>query len=143
MLEALIDEKISTQALINILNTLLLWVKHDKLINIVTEERLQKVMSYIHSSIHLNLSNIELAKIINVDARHFIRLFKKYYLQTPQEYISNYRLYQASKYLLQGLSATETAEKVGFKDVKAFYRYFKVNKGVTPSEFIKSYSLQP
>lgn len=69
--------------------------------------------------------------------RYFIRLFKKYYELTPQAYISLYRVHMASNYLSEGMKVSEVAKKVGFLDSKSFSRFFKNQKGISPSEFKK------
>ncbi len=110
---------------------------------VLDDIRLKGVIEYIHDKYNTNISNKELASIVNLDQRYFIRLFKKSYLQTPQSYILAYRIFKASNFLNGGFSVAQVSEKVGFSDSKAFSRAFKRMKGITPSEFKKSYFQQP
>ena len=50
------------------------------------DERLVKVLSYIHKHINRNLTITELAEQACLSKDHFIRLFKKLVGTTPQEY---------------------------------------------------------
>ena len=112
--------------------------------NIAKDKRLQKIIDYIHQNFKKkDLDNTELSKLENLDVRYFIRIFKRYMGQTPYAYLSNYRIFQAIQMLSDGSSVAETAENVGYADVKAFSRFFKLHYGVAPSKFNKGYFLQP
>jgi transcriptional regulator GlxA family with amidase domain len=104
---------------------------------------LKGVIEYIHYNYSNSISNKELASLVNLDQRYFIKLFKKGYSQTPQNYILAYRIFKASNLLNDGFSVAQVSEMVGFSDSKAFSRAFKRVKGISPSGYKKSYFGQP
>jgi AraC family transcriptional regulator, arabinose operon regulatory protein len=142
-LEALIADKADLSVIESALNTLLLFILHEEHLVFVSDQRMDKILQHIHDNYKSNPTNTDLANLLNLNSRYFIRLFKKNYGQSPQEYISFYKAFQASKLLLQGMQIKEVAKKIGYEDSKAFSRFFKTHKGISPSEYKNSYYLQP
>jgi AraC-like DNA-binding protein len=68
---------------------------------------------------------------------HLLRLFKKYYGQTPQQYLTGKRIDKAKTLLSTGMSVSQTCFEVGFKDPASFCTLFKQKTGLTPSAFQK------
>ncbi|WP_431160709.1 helix-turn-helix domain-containing protein [Flagellimonas beolgyonensis] len=68
---------------------------------------------------------------------HLLRLFKKYYGQTPKQYLNGKRIEHAKEFLRNGTSITETCFKVGFECPSSFTTFFKSRAGMTPTEFQK------
>ncbi|WP_461790265.1 helix-turn-helix domain-containing protein [Pedobacter sp.] len=68
---------------------------------------------------------------------HLLRLFKKYYGQTPKQYIISKRIELAKEFLKNGKSITETCFEVGFDSPSSFSTLFKCRVGLTPTEFQK------
>jgi AraC-like DNA-binding protein len=66
-----------------------------------------------------------------------LRLFKKYYGQTPKQYITDKRFEQAKALLKNGITITETCFEVGFESPSSFSTLFKARVGLTPTEFQK------
>lgn len=110
----------------------------------VIDKRLDVVINYIHCNYsEQTLNNTQLSKLINMDTRYFIRLFKNNLNQTPHAYISSYRAFKAVNLLLSGYNVCETSTMVGFCDTKAFSRFFKNHYNISPSKISKSYFWQP
>lgn len=107
------------------------------------ENRLQKVLDYIHGHGGEKLTNIQLANIAGFDRFYFARLFRKNFGVSPQEYINNYRFTKAASLLHKKISIKQVAELVGFQDEKAFSRAFKKARGCPPSRYLESHTLQP
>jgi signal transduction histidine kinase/ligand-binding sensor domain-containing protein/AraC-like DNA-binding protein len=62
---------------------------------------------------------------------------------TPNEFIINYRLKKAALILKNGkLKDADIYENLGFNDISYFRKCFKKQFGVTPSQFIRSESLE-
>jgi len=68
---------------------------------------------------------------------HLLRLFKRYYGQTPKQYLTIRRLEEAKKYLKTGMSVSEACYSVGFETPSSFSTLFKSKIGLSPSEFQK------
>lgn len=68
---------------------------------------------------------------------HLLRLFKKYYGQTPRQYLMDKRIEKAKESLIEGLSVTETCFAVGFESLGSFSSLFKTKTGKSPSVFQK------
>jgi AraC-like DNA-binding protein len=68
---------------------------------------------------------------------HLIRIFKRYYGQTPRQYLIDRRLEKSKELLITGQSITETCFDIGFESPSSFATLFKSKFGLTPSEFQK------
>ena len=82
--------------------------------------------------------NINLDKIANkalVSKFHFIRLFKKYYGRTPNQYLQEVRIGKAKKLLLKGNTIDEVCAAIGFMSKTSFISLFKKKTGITPFVF--------
>ena len=86
-----------------------------------------------HFSENINLDKI--ASKALVSKFHFIRLFKKYYGRTPNQYLQEVRIGQAKKLLLQGNTIDEVCAAIGFVSKTSFISLFKKKTGITPFFF--------
>jgi AraC-like DNA-binding protein len=66
---------------------------------------------------------------------HFIRVFKRYFGRTPNQYLQEVRIEMAKKILLKGKSIDEVCNAIGFKSKTSFISLFKKMTGVTPFAF--------
>ena len=69
---------------------------------------------------------------------HLQRLFKRYYGQTPRQYLMDKRIEKAKEYLTEGLTVTETCFAVGFESLGSFSKLFKTKTGKSPSVYKKA-----
>ncbi|MDG3087597.1 AraC family transcriptional regulator [Vibrio hannami] len=83
----------------------------------------------------------EIANITNLSENGFCRAFKKATGKTFLEYLSDKRVHEAARLLIESeRSVTQIAYEVGFSNISSFNRYFKKVKKVSPTEFRKDMS---
>lgn len=99
--------------------------------------------NYINNNYDTNLNLNLLSHIRFVSKFHLLRLFKKYYGQTPKQYLTDKRIEKSKHHLKTGMSITETCFAVGFEDLSSFSTLFKNKTGLTPTEFKENQTLKP
>ena len=86
--------------------------------------------NYINNNFNENL-NLELfSRIRFVSKYHLLRLFKRYYGQTPNQYLMDKRIEKAKEYIKNGLSVSESCYEVGFESLGSFSSLFKRKTGL-------------
>ena len=93
--------------------------------------------SFISSNFDQELNLDLLSRISYVSKFHLLRLYKKYYGQTPQQFLTDKRIEKSKEYLKKGKNITETCFAVGFESPSSFSTLFKNRTGLTPTEFQK------
>jgi AraC-like DNA-binding protein len=83
--------------------------------------------------LNLNL----LAHIRFTSKFHLVRLFRRYYGQTPRQYLIDKRIEKAKILLTSGATVAETCFDIGFESPCSFSTLFKSRVGLTPREFQK------
>ncbi len=86
-----------------------------------------------------NISLSDLSKKYFVNSSYLGQIFRKQYGQSFKDYLSNYRINEATKLLVRtDKKITQIAEEVGYKDSDYFIRKFIEIKGCTPSKYRKN-----
>jgi len=98
-------------------------------------EQVIRSKHFIDSHFSENISLDEIARDAALSKFHFIRLFKKYYGQTPYQYLTGLRIAKAKELLQTGLSVSETCYRLGFSSLSSFTGFFKKIIGLTPHGF--------
>jgi len=93
--------------------------------------------NYINNNYDSDLNLDLLSHIRFVSKYHLIRLFKKYYGQTPKQYLIDERIERSKEYLKTGMNITETCFAIGFESPCSFSTLFKSKTGITPTDFQK------
>src|SRR5688572_11441592 len=81
--------------------------------------------NYIDNNYDTDLNLDLLSHIRFVSKYHLLRLFTKYYGQTPKQYLTDKRIEKSKEYLKKGMSITETCFAIGFESPSSFSTLFK------------------
>jgi AraC-like DNA-binding protein len=87
---------------------------------------------YIDKHFYEDINLDKIAGKALVSKFHFIRIFKRYYGRTPNQYLQEVRIEMAKKILLKGKSIDEVCNAIGFKSKTSFISLFKKMAGLTP-----------
>lgn len=112
----------------------------DQNLSVLTDNRLEKVLSYItfHYTEPLSLSDI--ASIVSMNASAFSRYFKEKTGKSFIEYILELRIGYACKLLIgSSLDISQIYIECGFNSICHFNRMFKRKTGLTPSDYRKEF----
>jgi len=106
-----------------------------------SDEPIKKAQLYIENNYEQKLNIVEIAAMVNLNGRSFLRRFKKATFNTPLEYIQRVKIEAAKKKLE---STTETILQVmygiGYNDEKAFRTTFRKYSGLAPKEYRNKYN---
>ena len=103
---------------------------HDDLTKQIIGARL-----YIDKHFPDNLNLDLIAAKAHISKFHFIRLFKKYYGRTPNQYLQEVRIENAKKLLQKKKTIDEVCSSIGFTSKTSFISLFKKMTGKTPFVF--------
>lgn len=93
-------------------------------------------LTYLSEHLDEDVSVEELAKMCNISAVYFRKLFKRHTGKTPTQYRIDLRLEKAKHYLKYGeLSVRELAETLGYSDTAYFIKQFKEEFSVSPLSY--------
>ncbi len=127
-------ERLQLHGLVEILISY--FVKHSSPKNIVSDERVAKILDYVNQNITRTISVEELADMACLTKSYLIRVFRQHLAITPLQYIIKKKIQYAQTLLLESeMSVQEIASAVDIHDVSYFIRLFKKNLGFTPQEY--------
>ena len=97
---------------------------------------LDVAVNYIRNNIALSVNVNTLTDILGISQTYLHRIFKENFGVSTKQYISNYRLNEAKKLLIETeLSITQIAASVGFSDVLSFSKFFSEKVGISPQNY--------
>ena len=102
------------------------------------DERMKRVLEYIHANISYQLNVEELSDLAHVTKPYFIKLFKHEFGISPIQYINGKKVERAQLLLFTtNMTIKEVAYTLGFSDHNYFIRLFRKMIGTTPQEYRK------
>lgn len=101
------------------------------------EERLKKMLSFIHLHYGENLTAAQIAAAAAISVSEALRCFKSTLEISPVQYVKKYRLEKALALLDTDLTISEIGGRCGFEDMSYFGKEFKKLYGASPSEWRK------
>jgi len=104
-------------------------------LDVVYDEKVGSVISYINENLQEDLSLESLAGRFYTSKYHLLREFKKHTGYTIYQYIRKKRLITARMLLKDGLRVTEVCQKCGFGDYSNFIRSFRKEFGHPPGHY--------
>lgn len=98
--------------------------------------RAQRILcEYIEANLDSALHIDELSSLVNLSSYHFARMFKKSFMVTPHQYVTERRLQTAFRHVSEKeLGFSEIALRCGFTDQSHFSKQFKKRFGATPRQ---------
>lgn len=115
---------------------------HGHLVKAEDKDFLLKITEYIEKHVDSeNLSLEELAEYMQVSVRTLYRRFKEMDLESPKDYIKEYRIKLAAKLLrTTSLTVQEIMYKTGFVNRSHFYKEFSKHFQMTPKDYRNEYN---
>ena len=108
-----------------------------------TDERLKRVIAYVHGHIGQTIGADELADVACLTKPYMIRLFKQELGISPLQYINQKKVERAQLLLYTSdMPVKEVAYALGFSDHSYFIRLFRKLTGLTPQEYRRLNSVQ-
>lgn len=103
------------------------------------DELMTELIQYIKNHINSSLTIQEICNKFAISRSSLQALFKRNLNVSPKHYINNIKLEQ-SKVLLKNSARTvsEVSDMLGFASIHYFSRKFKLEYGISPSEYAKS-----
>lgn len=105
-------------------------------VNFQNQERLQNMLTFIHQHFEDKLTLAEIAATASISTRECIRCFRNTISKTPMEYLMEYRMDMARKYLKETeMSVTDISLHCGFSSNAYFGKLFREKFGMTPLKY--------
>ncbi len=103
------------------------------------EEYVKNAVGYIEKNFSGKLSISEVVKYVGLNRSYFGVIFKEIMGISPIDYLVNYRIDRAKKYLSDdSMSVGDVARSVGYDDTLAFSKIFKRKVKMSPREYQKT-----
>ena len=106
-------------------------------------QSISKIIDYIDSHIHEEISISEIAKTLYISQSTLTRQFKAYLDITPLEFVRRRKLALAVLLLQEGKSVLAAGAGVGYSDTSYFIELFKKYYGTSPYRYKKKQQKTP
>jgi AraC-like DNA-binding protein len=104
--------------------------------NSAKSERMASIFTYMNSNFHKNITQNDVAKLVNLTPQSFCRFFKSRTKIRFIDYLNELRINRACRMLFDtDKNVSEIAYACGFNSVSNFNKTFKRIKGSSPKEY--------
>lgn len=110
----------------------------DDFYNNKEQNRLKIVYAFIENNFQRNITIDEMGQLTHLSKAAFCRYFKKMTRLTFTEFLNQFRIEQAKRFLKEDKNVTETCYECGFESLSYFNRIFKKVVGQNPIQFKKN-----
>ncbi|HEY1164073.1 MAG TPA: AraC family transcriptional regulator [Chitinophaga sp.] len=107
-----------------------------------TEEKAMDILQYIQNNIYdpEKIRTEEISRRFGVSESYLGRYFKRHTNETMQQYINNYRLKMVEHRLIHSdMRMGEIVQELGFTDESHLNKFFRKQKGLSPTAFRKAH----
>lgn len=105
----------------------------------IADRNLSRAMEAIHADPARNWTVERLARTAGMSRSAFAARFKSVVGKTPVDYLTQWRIYRATKMIQKrGAALADVSHSVGYESAAAFNRAFKKETGQTPGAFRKA-----
>lgn len=152
MIEAIIREYVnrnlySKEIITQLINTIIIVVARNiamflpQQVDECSDDKSLDILQYIQANIYQTgkIRAKEISRHFGISESYLGRYIKKHTNETMQQYILSYKLKLVESRLLHSqMRINEIAEELGFTDESHLSKFFKKNKGCSPSSFRKN-----
>lgn len=101
-----------------------------------SDKNIQKIKYYIEQNYSMDLTLAYMAEQVYMNPSYISRIFREKTGMTFSEYLADVRINAAARLLSQpSIYVYEVCERVGYHNIKHFYKIFKKKMGCSPSEY--------
>lgn len=104
-------------------------------IQIKTNTQSLILKKYLEKNYAADIGLDQMAEKFELSKFQLIRMFEEAFHYTPMAYLRKYRILRSLELLWENKSIDETAKAVGFTNGNYFAKIFKVEMGMTPTEY--------
>lgn len=110
--------------------------------NRVQEQRMKKILSFIHENYNKSININEMAKSAAISRTECFRCFHAILKKSPSEYLTEYRLSMASMLLATTeRSLSDISTSCGFNSPSYFGKLFREQCGLSPKKYRKQFHI--
>lgn len=106
-------------------------------VNVLHQQRLQNILSYIYEYYPEDIKLKDLANAGSISKAECCRIFQNILHTSPYSYLKNYRIQASVALLNSDMSISEIAGRVGYNQVSNYIASFKKIIGCTPAQYRK------